>query len=75
MERKNKGPTHPTRLDIALNGKEAKPKIVKAEDWADMDKKAASAIRLHLSDEVLNTVRAENSAYCIWKRLESLYVS
>lgn len=43
--------------------KKTKPKFVKVEDWAAIDKKAASAIRLHLSDEVLNNVGNENSAF------------
>lgn len=62
-------------LDIALGANEAKPETMKDEEWANMDKKAASAIRLHLSDKVLNNVGDENSARGIWKRLESLYMS
>ena len=39
-----------------------KPESIKDEDWTDIDEKAASAIRLHLSNDVLNNVIDETSA-------------
>ena len=45
------------------------------EDWFDIDERAASAIKLHLSDDVLNNVIDETKANKIWIRLESMYMS
>ena len=40
-----------------------------------MDEKAASAIRLHLTDVVANNIIDEESACDIWTKLENLYMS
>ena len=42
-----------------------------------MDETAASAIRLNLSDEILNNINVEDctTAEEIWKRLEELYMA
>ena len=48
---------------------------MKVEDWEEMDEKAASAIRLHLTDDVVNNIIDEESACGIWTRLENLYMS
>ncbi|KAH0708883.1 hypothetical protein KY284_010310 [Solanum tuberosum] len=40
-----------------------------------MDEKAASAIRLHLTDDVVNNIIDEESACDIWTKLENLYMS
>ena len=45
------------------------------EDWTDIDERAASAIRLHLSDDVLNNVIDEANINKIWTKLKSMYMS
>ena len=40
-----------------------------------MDEKAASAIRLHLTDDVVNNIIDEESTCGIWIKLENLYMS
>jgi len=52
-----------------------KPDTMKAEDWADLDERAASTIRLHLSDDVVNNIIDEETVRYIWTRLESQYIS
>jgi hypothetical protein len=42
--------------------------------WEEMDAKAASAIRLNLSNEVIHNVIDEAKAELIWQKLESLYM-
>uniref|UniRef100_K3XRT5 Retrotransposon Copia-like N-terminal domain-containing protein n=1 Tax=Setaria italica TaxID=4555 RepID=K3XRT5_SETIT len=46
-----------------------------AEEWKVMEWKAASTIRLYLSDEVKYSVIKENSSKKLWKRLEDLYMA
>ena len=62
-------------LHKVLDADAKKPDTMKAEDWADLDERAASAIRLHLSDDVVNNIIDEDTAWGIWTRLESLYMS
>lgn len=59
----------------ALLGISKKPEKMSAEDWEEMDAKAASAIRLHLSDEVIHNVLDQKSAEGIWNSLEKLYMA
>ena len=40
-----------------------------------MNEKAASAIRLHLTNDVVNNIIDEESACGIWIKLENLYMS
>ena len=53
------------------------PETMKEAEWEEMDETAASAIRLNLSDEVLNNINVEDctTAEEIWKRLEELYMA
>lgn len=59
----------------ALLGISKKPEKMSAEDWEEMDAKAASAILLHLSDEVIHNVLDQKSAEGIWNSLEKLYMA
>lgn len=61
-------------LHKALLGKEKKPTTMTDTEWEEMDEKAASAIRLNLSDEVIHNVLNADTAEAIWKKLESLYM-
>ena len=58
-------------LHKALGGKSKKPESMKLEDWEEMDEKAASAIILHLTDDVVNNIIDEDSACGIWTKLEN----
>jgi hypothetical protein len=59
----------------ALLGEANKPEKMDDDDWEEMDAKAASAIRLNLSDEVIHNVIDEEKAKVIWQKLESLYMA
>ena len=48
---------------------------MKLGDWEKMDEKDASAIRLHLTDDVVNNIIDEESVGGIWTKLENLYMS
>ena len=39
-----------------------------------MDEKAASAIRLNLSDEVIHNILETKTAKGVWEKLEGLYM-
>ena len=62
-------------LHKALGGKSKKPESMKLEDWEEMDEKAANAIKLHLTDDVVNNIIDEESVCGIWTKLENLYMS
>ena len=62
-------------LHKALGGKSKKPESMKLEDWEEMDEKAASEIRLHLTDDVVNNIIDEESVCGIRTKLENLYMS
>lgn len=49
----------------ALLGEANKPEKMDDDDWEEMDAKAASAIRLNLSDEVIHNVIDEEKAEVI----------
>ena len=55
-----------------LSGKSKMLETMKEAEWEEMDETAASAIRLNLSDEVLNNINVEEciTTEDIWKRLE-----
>ena len=72
MAEKDERLAHPTGF---AQGKSKKPESMKLEDWEEMDEKAASAIRLHLTDDVVNNIIDEESACGIWTKLENLYMS
>ena len=65
------------KIHKALSGKSKMPETMKEAEWEEMDETAASAIRLNLSDEVLNNINVEDctTAEEIWKRLEELYMA
>ena len=48
---------------------------MKLGDWEIMDEQTASAIRLHLTYDVVNNIIVEESACGIWTKLENLYMS
>ena len=53
------------------------PETMKEAQWEDMDKTITNAIRLNLSDKVLNNINVEDctTAEEIWERLVKLYVA
>ena len=55
-----------------LSGKSKMLETMKEDEWEEMDETTASAIRLNLSDEVLNNINVEDCTTTeeIWKRLE-----
>ena len=55
-----------------LSGKSKMLETMKEYEWEEMDETTASAIRLNLSDEVLNNINVEDCTTTeeIWKRLE-----
>ena len=59
----------------ALLGKVKKPEKMKSDVWEEMDAKAASVIRLNLSDEVIHNMIDEEMTESIWQKLESLYMA
>ena len=50
---------------------EGKPAKMEADDWEELQLKAAGTIRLCLSDQVIYHVMDENSPKKIWEKLES----
>ena len=56
-------------------GKAKKLEKMENDVWEEMDAKAASAIRLNLSDEVIHNVIDVEKVESIWKKLESLYMT
>ena len=60
-----------------LSGKYKMPETMKEAEWEEMDEIVTSAIRLNLSDEVLNNINVEDctTAEEIWKRLKELYMA
>lgn len=50
----------------ALIGKAKKPEGMEDDDWAELDAKASSLIRLNLGNEVLHNVLDSGSADSIW---------
>ncbi|EMS60458.1 Retrovirus-related Pol polyprotein from transposon TNT 1-94 [Triticum urartu] len=54
---------------------EAKPTKMEADDWEELQLKAARTIRLFLSDQVIYHVMDENSPKKIWEKLESQFMS
>lgn len=61
-------------LSKVLQGKGKKPET-SDEDWVEMEERAVSAIRLNLSDEVLQYVVDLKSALQVWAKLESIYMT
>ncbi|KAH0684784.1 hypothetical protein KY290_022037 [Solanum tuberosum] len=57
-------------LHKALGDKSKKLESMKLEDWEEMDEKAASAIRLHLTDVVINNIIDEESASNLGVKIE-----
>ena len=58
----------------ALLGKEKKLETMKDVEWVEMDKKAASAIRLNLGDEVIHNILVAKTSKEVWEKLEGLYM-
>lgn len=59
----------------ALKGSNALPTNLSDEEKEDLLERAHSAIQLSLSDEVLCEVADETTAYGLWLKLESLYIT
>jgi hypothetical protein len=59
----------------ALLGKAKKPTSITDEDWDEMDVRALSAIRLCLADDVLFNIVTEKTAFGLWSKMESLYMT
>ena len=62
-------------LHKALGDKSKKPEFTKLGDRKEMDEKDASAIRLHLTDDVVHNIIDEESACGIWTKLKNIYMS
>ena len=75
MAEKDERLAHPTGFSQGTRRQIQKAESMKLEDWEEMDEKAASAIRLHLTDDVVNNIIDEESACGIWTKLENLYMS
>ena len=58
-------------LHKTLQGKSSKSTGMSDENWEEMDLKAASTIRLCITDEVMYNVKDEETATWIWSRLET----
>ena len=58
----------------ALLGMEKKLKKLKDEEWVEMDEKAASAIHLNLSNEVIHNILEAKTTKKVWEKLEGLYI-
>ncbi len=43
------------------------------DEWEKMDAKAASAIRLNLSNKVIHNMIDKKKSKTIWQKLESVY--
>jgi hypothetical protein len=59
-----------SRLHKALKGNTSN---MEADKWEELDLRAASAIRLCLTKNVLTNVQSLSSAKELWERLEGLY--
>eukprot|EP00253_Pinus_taeda_P028922 PITA_28922 len=57
----------------ALLGKSKQPYNITDNEWAEMDERAISAIRLCLADDVLFNIVSETTAAGLWMKLEKLY--
>ena len=66
MAEKDERLAHPTWFAQGTRRQIQKLESMKLEDWEEMDEKAASAIRLHLTDDVVNNIIDEKSACEIW---------
>ena len=58
----------------ALLGMEKKLKKLKDEEWVEMDEKAASAIHLNLSNEVIHNILEAKTTKEVWEKLEGLFI-
>ena len=60
-----------------LSRKSKMSETMKEAEWEEMDETAASAIRLNLSNEVLNNINVEDCTTIeeIYERLEKLYIA
>ena len=54
--------------------KEKKPETIKDVEWVEMGEKAASAIRLNLSVEVIHNILEAKTAQEVQEKLEGLYM-
>ena len=59
----------------ALMGKSKQPYNITNSEWAKMDERAISAIRLCLADDVLFNMVSETTAAGLWMKLEKLYMT
>ena len=59
----------------ALLGKSKQPYNITDNEWAEMDERAISAIRLCLADDVLLNIVSETTAAGLWTKLEKLYMT
>ena len=73
-QRRMRGVLVQSNLQVALLGLEKKPQEISDDQWNEIDKKAMSAIEMHVTDEVLRNLMSENNAKDIWTRLEEMYI-
>ena len=59
----------------ALLGKSKQPYNITDNEWAEMDERAISVIRLCLADDVLFNIVSETIAAGLWTKLEKLYMT
>eukprot|EP00253_Pinus_taeda_P036197 PITA_36197 len=58
-----------------LLGKSKQPYNITDSEWAEMDERAISAIRLCLADDVLFNIVSETTTAGLWMKLEKLYMT
>lgn len=59
----------------ALLGKSKQPYNIIDSEWAKMDERAISAIRLCLADDVMFNIVSETTTAGLWTKLEELYMT
>ena len=59
----------------ALLGKSKHPYNITDNEWAEMDEREISAIRLCVADDVLFNIVSETTTAGLWTKLEKLYMT
>jgi hypothetical protein len=72
---KDEGFANSARSPRGIIGKGEKPEKMDNDVWEEIDAKAANAIHLNLSNEVIHNVIDEENAESIWQKLKSLYMA
>ena len=73
-QRRMQGVLIQSNLQVALLGLEKKPQEMSEDQWNEIDKKAISAIEMHVTDEMLRNLMSKKNAKDMWIRLEEMYI-